>query len=291
MRGRGTIPRTSPDARPLTRAFSSFASTTAQQRTTTSPPARVPERVPRTRPAPPLSEPTRRRRSVPRPRGSSYTSPAPNPRAPARSRAPRGPPPPSPGGAFPAGGRPRRVDVPVADEGLERSAPPVRTPGEAPKAYGAQPTPWGASMPRRAFRRDLETTFEAGPRDVAASNSGAQPAKPSHTCVSSTGWPRGAPRDRRAAARPPRGPNAQISSFPGRRAPRFARSDANEAPRNAHKSAASADTGRASRGGARAEHEANVDLSRRAAERSFLTPRQPAENVVHSIHEGRMMRF
>ena len=141
MRGRGTIPRTSPDARPLTRAFSSFASTTAQQRTTTSPPARVPERVPRTRPAPPLSEPTRRRRSVPRPRGSSYTSPAPNPRAPARSRAPRGPPaagpwrralgrrPPAPGRRSGRRRRPRAVRA--AGPHPRRGAEGLRRPAHA----------------------------------------------------------------------------------------------------------------------------------------------------------------
>ena len=156
-------------------------------------------------------------------------SPAPNPRAPARSRAPRGPPPPGPGGAFSAGGRPRRVDVPVADEGLERSAAPLRAPGAEPEPYGARRAPWGHSAPRRPFPLVIETTLGPGPRRAVASNFDARPMEPSHTYVPSMGWPRGAPRDRRAAARPPRGPNAQISSFPGRRAPRFARSDANEA--------------------------------------------------------------
>ena len=250
MRGRGTIPRTSPDARPLTRAFSSFASTTAQQRTTTSPPARVPERVPRTRPAPPLSEPTRRRRSVPRPRGSSYTSPAPNPRAPARSRAPRGPPPPGPGGAFSAGGRPRRVDVPVADEGLERSAAPLRAPGAEPEPYGARRRPWGHSAPRRPFPLVVETTLGPGPRRAVASNFDARPMEPSHTYVPSMGWPRGAPRRRQGCSRA--APERQICrlgeiwlfSARARRDSRLAGHA--RCPGDAHKYAASAGTAHAS---------------------------------------------
>ena len=132
----------------------------------------VPQRGTRAKRARPPTGSSQPRRSISTAPAASDGPSTPKPRASARSRRHFGGAPQGPGGALSAAAGPRRVDVPVADEGLERSAPPVRTPGEAPKAYGAQRKPWGASLPRRAFRCDLETTFEAGPRDVAASNSG-----------------------------------------------------------------------------------------------------------------------
>jgi len=163
----------------------------------------------------------------PRPRRTAHRRqsrarrPAPGATLAARRRAPEArsrPPPARAGSTF-------RSPTKASSGPRRRSAPPARhrrptAPSASPGAPRCRVERF-AAISRRRSRRARGTS----PRRTPAPRT----AKPSHTYAASTGWPRGAPRDRRAAARPPRGPNAQLSSFPGRRAPRFARSDAYEA--------------------------------------------------------------
>jgi hypothetical protein len=150
-----------------------------------------------------------------------------------------------------------------------RSAPPARRrrPTAPSPRPGAPPCRVErlAAISRRRSRRARGTS----PRRTPA------PSPRNHRIHACPRWDGRAARRGTGARRRGRR-EAQTRKF--RRFRAAVRRDSREAmrmrhPRDAHKSAAFADTGRASRGGARAEHEANVDLSRLVAERSLSKER------------------
>ena len=185
--------------------------------------------------------------------------PAPGPRAVPRRRAPEA-------RSRPAAARAGSTfrSPTKASSGPRRpSAPPARNP--SPTAPGARPE----ATRRRGGRFRSSSKRRPGRAPGARSRRTSTPGpwnRRIHTCPR---WDGRAARRGTGARRCGRR-EAQTRKF--RRFRAAVRRDSREAmrmrhPRDAHKSAAFADTGRASRGGARAEHDANVDLSRLVAER------------------------